>query len=283
MAPRSLLVVLLSFALAAPVAVHAAGVDISVTPSDISLAPALASYPVGTAVRVYVRIHNGGQEDTVATATVSVGDVAIGQASPVPVRAGGSAETWVDWVIPRAPFRIAAAVSAAGDGQQRNNRAETGEYAVSAPPDRDIFAPPAGREGATPTSSQPATTTADASSTAPTTTEPTPPPAPPVEYLTEPPTPEDPGGAPLEEYSWIPYVLIGLGAVGFAWGMRGRRRGGSYRTAVPVAVSVVRSPRRRPAKARVYRPELVVEKAPAKPRRAPRRRAPEPPPEAPAP
>ncbi len=274
MSLRSLVVALALAALVAPVATYAAGVDVSVAPSDITLAPALASYPAGTAVRVYVRIHNGGQEDTVASATLSVGDVAIGQASPVPVRAGGSAETWVDWVVPASSFRISATVSASGDGQQRNNTAQTDEFSVAAPAGRDIFSPPAGREGSAPTSSQPATTTVDASSTSATATEPT---LPPVEYTLPPASPEPVEAAPLEEYSWIPYLLIGLGAVGFAWGMRGRRRGASYRTAVPVPVSVVRTPRRRPAKPKVYRPELVVEKAAPKPRRAPRRRPPAPP------
>lgn len=276
---RTFALVAAALALSVPAAALAAAVDVSVGASDISLSPALASYPAGTAVRVYVRIHNAGQEDALASATVTAGGVEVGQASPVPVRAGGSAETWLDWTVPNKPFSLGVAVSAEGDAQQRNNRAETGQYAVSSPTERDIFAPPVGRDGVTPTSSTMATSTTDASSTVPTTSEPIVPSAP-VEYVTEPPVPVTPDGAPLEEYSWIPYVLIALGAVGFAWGMRGRRRGSSYRTAVPVPVSVVRPPRRRPARPKVYRPELVVEKAASKPRRAPRRR-PTVPPEAP--
>ena len=92
---RAFVAVLGAIVLAMPVAAMAAGVDVSVSPTDITLAPALLSYPPETAVRVYVRIHNNGQEDTVASAALSVDGVAIGQASPVPVRAGGSG--WTGW------------------------------------------------------------------------------------------------------------------------------------------------------------------------------------------
>lgn len=271
---RRLVLLAVALAVAAPAAAMAAAVDVSVGASDVSLSPALASYPAGTAVRVYVRIHNDGQEDALATAAVVAGGVEIGQTNPVPVRAGGSAETWLDWTVPNKPFSLNVSVSAEGDAQQRNNRFETGQYSVVAPTDRDIFAAPEGRGGATPSSSE----GFDASGTAPvaSTTEPEPTPVP-VAY-TPPPVPPTAEPAPLDEYTWIPYLLIALGAVGFAWGMRGRRRGSSYRTAVPVPVSVVRAPRRRAVKPRVYRPELVVEKAASKPRRAPRRRAAAPPP-----
>jgi hypothetical protein len=219
-----------------------------------------------------VRIHNNGQEDTVASAALSVDGVAIGQASPVPVRAGGSAETWVDWIVPSEPFRITAAVSAVGDGQQRNNRAQTDEYAVVVASDRDIFSPPPGREGVTPTSSVGLMVTGtEAVATDTTTVIPS---VAPVTY-TAPTTPSVDDSAPLEEYSWIPYLLIALGAIGFAWGMRGRRRGG-MRSAAPVVAPApkARTTRRRPV--RVYRPAVVVEKSTAKPRRAPRRRPPPP-------
>lgn len=259
-------------ALVAPATVAAAGVDVSIGAADITLSPALSSYPAGTAVRVYVRIHNGGQEDAVASAQLTSGGVAIGQASPVPVRAGGNAETWVDWIVPSQPFRIAAAVTAAGDGQQRNNSAETDEYQVSAPTERDIFSPPPGREGATASSTPLATSTLESSTTAPTTTEQEPYAAAPVSF-TQPPAPEQ-RQAPLDDYAWIPYVLIALGAIGFAWGMRGRRR------AAPRPAPAARPTRRRVAK--VYRPAVVVEKpAPKRRRAAPRRKPAAPPPEEP--
>lgn len=264
----------LAAALAAPATVVAAGVDVSIGASDITLSPALSSYPAGTAVRVYVRIHNGGQEDAVASAELAVGGAAIGQASPVPVRAGGSAETWVDWIVPSQPFRISATVSAAGDGQQRNNSAETDEYQVSPPAERDIFSPPPGREGGTASSTPLATSTLESSTTAPTTTEQEPYAAAPVSY-TQPPAPEQ-QQAPLDDYAWIPYVLIALGAVGFAWGMRGRRRAAPR----PAPAPAPRPTRRRVAK--VYRPAVEVEKpAPKRRRAAPRRKPAAPPPEEP--
>jgi len=269
---RAFVAVLGAIVLAMPVAAMAAGVDVSVSPTDITLAPALLSYPPETAVRVYVRIHNNGQEDTVASAALSVDGVAIGQASPVPVRAGGSAEAWGDWGVPSEPFRITAAVSAVGDGQQRNNRAQTDEYAVVAPAGRDIFSPPPGREGVIPTSSIGLIATgteAVATDTTPVTS-----PTVPVTY-TAPAASVADDSAPLEDYSWIPYVLIALGAIGFAWGMRGRRSTMSRPAAtIAVPASKARAPRRRPVK--VYRPAVVVEKSGSKPRRAPRRRPPTP-------
>lgn len=254
---------------------YAAAVDVAVSAADISISPELAEYPAGMAVRIYVKIRNLGQEDTVATATLraTLGDGSpadIGQASPVPVRAGGSAETWLDWVVPGEPFRLQVSLAAAGDASRKNDSAETESYAVAVPEGRDIFSPPADRNADSAASSTPlATSTLEASGTAP---EQQPPAAQPP--ATPPAAERQPAaGMPLDDYAWVPYVLIAIGAAGFAWGMRGRRR--SVARIAPVAPApVARARAVRPR--RVYKPKLVVEAAAPRARRAPRRK-PQPP------
>jgi hypothetical protein len=246
---RRLFVIILLTALAPLTPLRAATVDVAVGAKDISISPSAKELTSGTAIRIYIVIRNLGIEDTLATVSLRVGAALIGQADPIPARAGGTAQTWIDWVVPAMPFKLTAIVEASDDTQLDNNQATTAEFKVIVPQDgsRDIFSPPLGRDNLP----LPSSSLAEASSTLPTSTSATTTPEP-VEWNYSapqiPPAPPAPTND-LNGYTWIPYLLIALGAMGFAWGMRGRRHQYPGRSVVsaplPVVASTPVKPRRR--------------------------------------
>ena len=167
---RRLFVIILLTALVPLTSLRAAVVDVAVGVKDISISPAVKEFTVGTAIRIYITVHNLGIEDMLATASLRVRDASIGQADPIPVRAGGTAQTWIDWVVPAMPFKLTAIVAVSDDNQLDNNQATTAEFKVIALQDgsRDIFSPPLGRDNLPLLSSS----LAEASSTLPTSTTP---------------------------------------------------------------------------------------------------------------
>lgn len=135
MRPRSLAAA--AFLVLAPLAAHAAAVDLGINARDITFSKPLLA---GERVRIYGEVRNFGTEDVSGYVTFFQGSLPIGDSQIVSVRSGGQSEdVYVDFTVPNGAFNIRAEIRGTDPGDQNpaNDVAMTGLFQPKLDADRD--------------------------------------------------------------------------------------------------------------------------------------------------
>lgn len=112
------IVVLLLVAWLPSRSVQAAQYDLAISSGDITFST--STLIAGQQIRIYAKVHNIGTDDVRGYVTFFQGNQVINDSQVVSVRAGNSADAWVDFTVPDSSFNILARIQGTQPADQNS-------------------------------------------------------------------------------------------------------------------------------------------------------------------